>query len=339
VAAASDMVPASDVVPTGQLMGYPWVMAFVRTDGPDGIELGLTPGYYRSRGAFMGALGLFLSAVCGSLPIGLEASGESVGDGAGLLVLTVVLGLVLGVVRAIFAGVIVANASSLASRSVVRFAGGALHAHDGRAIPLSAVARFELRRRPGRGFLPIRGWPRWLVVDEQGQTHLLTEGVHPLLDGKKAARQLRALAEELGKPFDDRSGVSDLGLRAPICYLPIGALFLPASLLVLAFGRDERVRFAAKQSLLHLALTVGLAVVLGGTSVATFAVCDRAGLSPALVIIPAGATFLTIFVLNVVLRFYAMCRAFTDPLWVMPWLGRIARRWRERVTKDAPLAF
>lgn len=63
------------------------------------------------------------------------------------------------------------------------------------------------------------------------------------------------------------------------------------------------------------------------------------GATLALVAIPALFLLFTIFIPNVVLRFYAMFRASRDPLWVMPWLGRVTRPWAAKVTKPEPLGF
>ena len=313
-------------------------MAFLRTEGPEGMRLALSPAYYRTRSAIMGLTGLALGSLFCCIPIGVLADGP-VDEGGEFLVLFALVGILLAIIVPVLAAFIALESSSLAARSVVRIANGQLFLHDGRTLALGDIERFELGRAPGHGWLLTRGWPMWLAIDTGGQTHALSEGVHPLLDGKRTARTLKAVSEQLGKTFVDRSQVFDLNISAPACYLPIGGVFLPASVATLIFGADPKTRFAAKQSLLHLVCTFAVAILLGGVCVATFSICDLIGISPALTLAPGGLLMFAMFMMSLVLRLYAVYRSWKDPLWVMPWLARVTGPWAKRVLHPDPLSF
>ena len=313
-------------------------MAFVRTPIEGGFELNLPARYYRSRAAAMAALGLVVGSCCCCSPLGLMVADVGFDEIGALVLISMLLGGVVSVVAPIVAGVIALKSNTLAERSRVRVVGGVVWTHDGRSLPLTDINRFALVRRHD-GIFIIRGWPRLVAYDSGGGQHALTEGVHPLFDGRRAAKVLERVAWDLGKPFRSDAFVLDLGFTASNCYVPIAGVFLFASVAALVFESGAKVRFAAKQSLLHFSLTLGFGFVGGVVCIATAFGAEAAGASPGLVVVPALLTLLVVFVMNVPLRFYAMFKASKDPQWVMPWLAPISRRWLSDERSAPPTRF
>ncbi|MCB9596533.1 MAG: hypothetical protein H6719_27665 [Sandaracinaceae bacterium] len=174
----------------------------------------------------------------------------------------------------------------------------------------------------------LLGWT--LRLD--GETPMTLVRRVPHGSGRALAEAADALAEALGVearvPAAARTAMGaiphDEDTWAALCYLPLDGVNFAYCLMALLSSRHPRLRFAAKQSLVQLAVEAFLAACLSGclgiplvAASAPFAVEAAAFLCP-----------FTIFgALRVTVRLTAALRAYRKTAWVMPWLGPIVRRW------------
>lgn len=305
-------------------------MPIQRSQTPEGIQLSVPASYYRTRGGIMAAAGLALGSLCCCTGgVGAMDSGE-----VEPLILLFALGLVLGVLLPLIGASVVFRAQSLARTVLITptqfvFPEG--------AVDRSEIVELELSTRLSHGPL-LKQWPAAVAVARSGQAYALSGPLHVTLDGRTAAALLTSLGSDLGMPCHDRRP-NPFEMKPWLCYFPIAGVFLFASVGTLIFSRDASKRFAAKQSLLHLGLTMCVAVVFGAIIAASFGVVAAFGVHPALVVIPVLLWAVIHMVLNLVLRLYASYQASKDPMWVAPWLRPISGKWAGRAEQTAPTQF
>ncbi len=120
-------------------------------------------------------------------------------------------------------------------------------------------------------------------------------------------------------------GLSPQGAGA-LCYLPFQGIFLLASVWFALTSKDTFVRFCARQSLLQFALAMGLLVpILGCSGLLGLLLTDR--VHPAVVMVPLALLLVAYQAWRIVTRIVACWRAYHGKAWVIPWLGRVSRRW------------
>jgi len=317
-----------------------------RIDGARALVVEVAPSHYVKRGLLAGLALPPLFALVGLVVAAIAADGG--GDGLTAFLVCVGLG---GV--GLLAGLGLAAASSLLSRrSRVRFdaeRGVVVRERDGAAIVLRDVGGVVVR--PRAGFGGFAGSAELVVVRGDGA---------PLLEVFAPVAAMHVpLAQGIAREVDAFFGVSPAAVPAPyraphapafaasppgasaggikpnvaagLCYLPVQGIFLIASIVALVASRNPFVRFAAKQSLVHLAFaTVTGIVVVGGAGALTAAIPDDSPMrTPAILVtcllVGAFAAW------HVTAYVVACVRAFRGRVWVMPWL-----RWL--LARSAPCA-
>ncbi len=118
---------------------------------------------------------------------------------------------------------------------------------------------------------------------------------------------------------------------AMLCYLPIQGIHIIASFYYLFAARDRPfVRFAAKQSLMQLGLTLVALIACGVGFGVPLAMMDvdgpkRLTVTAVVLIVLLALSLGVIAIGNIVAHIVACVRAQSGKLWVMPWLRRIVR--------------
>jgi uncharacterized membrane protein len=303
-----------------------------RTEGACAIIVEAAPSHYVKRGLVGGLLlpplllllGLFVA-------VGMPEDHADVVFAACAALGGVALVAGLGMVMA---------AGPLSRRSRVRFdaeRGVVVRERDGLAVALRDVAGVVTRprggldgtlgqlelvavRRDGAVLLPLSG-P--IAGKYAADAHAIARAIDTFF-GVVPAAGPAPYREPMGALQPAGPQVSTLGMKpnvaAGLCYLPVQGIFVVVSIVALVKSRDPVVRFAAKQSLLHLlfATVVGV-VVLGASGAAVAVLPDASPLRvPAIVLmcVLAGA----FFVWHVTAYIVACVRAFRGRVWVMPWL-------------------
>jgi hypothetical protein len=112
-------------------------------------------------------------------------------------------------------------------------------------------------------------------------------------------------------------------IAAGLCYLPVQGIFLLASIVMLIGAKHPAVRFAAKQSLLQLALAfVTGIVVVGGTVGIAVTVNEHSPFHVPLVVLAIVVVF-AFACWHLGAYIYACLAAFRGRVWVMPWLRAV----------------
>lgn len=218
-------------------------------------------------------------------------------------------------VLAVLAGLVMIGASAWSAsqhRVTADLTAGAVWSGAGVRVPLG-----ELR---GLRFEPGVLTCRLVAVKTDGDELALVKagsGVAGSLES--AATRLAAFVERplVGPSPMNGRGANDR-LFAACCYLPLQGVFLIASVAALVSSRSDYVRFAARQSLLHLAaviVTVGLALVGCGPVVAF-----TEGTLQLVAAVLLGLVLTAVAVGNLVVRVIATYRAYRGTQWVFPWL-------------------
>ena len=187
----------------------------------------------------------------------------------------------------------------------------------------------EVLREPDAVVLSRRGLGWRLSLDRT----VLVDRV-PYTRGRAIARTARRVAEALEVAVDvpraaERAPVllpESADARAALVYAPIDVVIIGLGLYLAMTARDPKARFAARQSLVLLALEGALfgaiLVVLGGP------VLLLADHLPGVIAVGALACpLLSLALVRVAVRVLASLRARRGVVWVMPWLAPITRRW------------
>jgi uncharacterized membrane protein len=174
-----------------------------------------------------------------------------------------------------------------------------------------------------------RAITRWsIAIDhEDGSRTRLIEGLPSLRRAEIAAAAQRIadlLEVEARMPSALTKPEMDRNTAAALCYLPIDGVVLVIAIYFLATSRDRFVRFAAKQSLAHLAITTAVLLALLGCCGLPIAALDLPGVIDASLLVLFVGTFAIARVGTFV---YAAYRAQRGEAWVMPWLAPMSRRW------------
>lgn len=291
------------------------------------------PSHFVKRGLLAVLLVPVLVALL-ALLLGLAAD-----DGEAILV---GLGAFAGVV--VLAGLtLIALAPILSRRTRVRFDGPrgvVVRERDGLTVPLRDVAGVVLRPRGGLAMAqelvvvradgaPLVTLHAALASTHTAQAQGIASAIHAFFGAPPAAV---AAPYRYGAPPPAAIDQGALGLApnvaAGLCYLPIQGIFVLVSIVMLIGAKHPAVRFAAKQSLLQLALALVVGVVvLGGAAGAVIATDTQNPVAIASVI----ALVIAFALWHVGAYIVACVRAFRGRTWVMPWL-----RWA--IGKSAPEA-
>ncbi|MBX3273483.1 MAG: hypothetical protein KF729_24680 [Sandaracinaceae bacterium] len=271
-----------------------------------------------------GALALFVAPwIVAGLGWGLFALFAERGATSALVITGsgVALGAALG---GLYGLVTIARASRRAERSrVVVDLGERLVERVGRAP--------EVYRRPSRVSVARAGLLGWSLRLEGEVPAVLVRRV-PHGSGRALAEAADVLAEALGVearvPSAARGALGlvphDEDRWAALAYAPLDGVNAAYALLALLTSRHARLRFAAKQSLVLLAVEGFLALALGTCLAIPLAVASApAALEAAAFLCP----FVILALVRVVVRMVAAWRANRREVWVMPWLAPVVRRW------------
>lgn len=193
---------------------------------------------------------------------------------------------------------------------------------------LSGIERVVVRRV--RGLFTIR-WRLEIEYDDARRRMLLEV---PGVQGGPLAEAAEHLADAIGVDADvdptaykaRTLAARDPRLAAAMTYVPIDGLFAAIALWFLMTSTDPFVRFHAKQSLAHTFVEGMLAMVLLGCCGAPLVLVFPAGGEAAGV----GLAFALFLAIRVAVRVTATLRAHAGAVWIMPWLGPLARRWAPR---------
>ncbi len=209
-------------------------------------------------------------------------------------------------------------------RSAVR------RARDGASVPTSSVAGVRIRAAGG-----LSGFQALEFLDPSGRAFVLHARL-PSQQPADLAAIAGACASWLGVPAEvPAADASVLGMSeshaALLCYLPVQGVFLLASAYFLATDRRPFVRFSAKQSLLHFALSIVVlvvALVAGATPVLLTDHDDGA-------LRVASIVWLTLLLVayvgwNLGAHVHACVQAAKGRTWRMPWLRFLLARTPDR---------
>ncbi len=188
----------------------------------------------------------------------------------------------------------------------------------------------EVYRRPDAVRVARSGLTGWSLRLEGDESHVLLRGV-PHGSGRALAEAADALAEKLGVdakvPAAARTAFGlvphDEDVWAALCYAPLDGVNLLYSMLALLGSGHPRLRFAAKQSLVLLALEAVLGLGLAGCLGVPLAIAAApVGLKAVAFLCP----FTVFTLLRVAIRMTAAIRAYRKTPWMMPWLAPVVRR-------------
>jgi uncharacterized membrane protein len=238
--------------------------------------------------------------------------------------------------------ILMLGSGALARRTRVRFDRArrvVRRERDGLEIPWDAVA--TVRAGPCRG-----GRFGWWAIELVGQGDAVVMSIHDRLASQHAA-DIEATARSLGACLADpgyrradaigvdvpegASRVDAMGLTpntaAMLCYLPIQGIFLVASIYYAITARDRPfVRFAALQSLVQVAASSGVLIVIVVSAGAPIALLDD-GPTRVVAIVLLVVLLVGFLVWNLGAHIYAASQAHKGKVWVMPWLRPIVQRW------------
>ena len=189
----------------------------------------------------------------------------------------------------------------------------------------------DVWRLPDRVVVRGSGITWRLETEHEGERSTLLRGV-PHGSGADLARAASALAEHLDVeariPAAARRArgfvPNDTDVWAAICYAPLDGVNVAYSLFALMTSPEPRLRFAAKQSLVLLAVE----------GILLFFVFSCVGLPLVFTSLPIPLE-LAVFVLPLLvlggvrggLRFLLSYRAYRGRAWVIPFLAPLSRRW------------
>jgi uncharacterized membrane protein len=286
----------------------------------DGVDIVAT----RSRRLYVlrGLLGIFALPILFLLLVGLLAGGLGFDDEPLILIW-----LALSAASIVWGIALIALSRWLSRRGAVRFdrtrgvvSSGSLQ------LPFEGL---ELRVRK------LEGMSGWTTIEARHGQRVIA--IHDRLQPMHAievATHVNYLAELVGAPVqaapDAAFGAAKKHLipdntAAMLCYLPFQGIHLFASLYYLVAARERPfVRFAAKQSLAQLGMTMLALLVFGvgfGIPLA-LAMDGEKELTPvAIVLIVLLSVSLGVVAIgNIVAHIVACVRAQGGKLWVMPWL-------------------
>lgn len=187
----------------------------------------------------------------------------------------------------------------------------------------------EVLREPDAVVLSRRGFGWRLCLDRT----VLIDRV-PYTRGRAIARTARRVAEALEVTADVPRAAEhapvllpeSANARAALVYAPIDVVIVGLGLYLAMTARDPRARFAARQSLVLLALEATLfGAILVALGAPVLVLADR--LPGVLAVGALACPLLALALARVAVRVLASLRARRGVVWVMPWLAPITHRW------------